>query len=153
MNTFLFIREYFARYVLQDITNNPVDDTKRALTMNHQLISGKSARLSGWAMIKEDKTYVQAKLAAKHPMLVTNDQRTRYQAWYEELKDFKGPTCFLEFTKSTVNIGNIFLTHDVRIVKICGPSSFQTFNFLNEPDEASGIAHKVLAKMRRKDAL
>ena len=153
MNTFVFLREYFAKYVLADVSNDAVQDTKRALTMGHTLANGKSSRLTGWAMIKEDKSYVQANIAATHAKLVTNDPRTRYQAWHEELKNFKGPTCFIEFTKSTINIGNVFLTHDVRIVKICGPSSFQTFDYLSEPDGASGVAHKVLARMRREDAL
>jgi hypothetical protein len=153
MNTFVFLREHFARYVLPDLSNDAVADCKRALTMNHLLVTGKSGRLSGWVMVKKDKTYIQAKIAAKHANLITADPRTRYEAWYEELENFSGPTCFIEFTKSTFNIGNIFLTHDARVVKICGPASSQTFNYTDEPNEASGVAHKVLAKMRRKNAV
>ena len=153
MNTFVFLRDHFARYLLPELSNDAIADTKRALTMNHLLVTGKSARLSGWVMVKKDKTYLQGNLAAKHPKLITADPRTRYDAWYEELKDFKGPTCFIEFTQSTFNISNVFLTYDLRVVKICGPASFQTFNYLNEPDKSSGVAHKVLAKKRIKDAV
>jgi hypothetical protein len=153
MNTFVFLRDHFARYVLPTLSNDAVADSKRALTMNHLLATGKSARLSGWVMVTKDKTYIQSKIAATHSNLITADPRTRYEAWYDGLENFSGPTCFIEFTKSTFNIGNIFLTHDARVVKICGPASSQTFNYLNEPDESSGLAHKVLAKRRRKNAV
>ena len=153
MNTFVFLRDHLARYLLPELTNDAVADSKRVLTMNHLLATGKSARLSGWAMISEKPTILQANLAAAHPKLVTADPRTRYEAWLEALENFESPTCFLEFTQSTVNISNIFLTHDLRVVKICGPSSFQTFNYLEEPTENSGVAHKVLAKRRKKYAV
>ena len=120
MNTFVFLREHFARYVLPNLSNDAVADSKRALTMNHLLATGKSGRLSGWLMVTKDKTYIQSKIAVSHANLITADPRTRYKAWHEELENFSGPTCFIEFTKSTFNIGNIFLTHDARVVKICG---------------------------------
>jgi len=153
MNTFVFLHDYFARYLLCDPTNNVIADTKRALTMSHRMATGKLGRLTGWALVKQDKTYIQSKIAATHPNLITADPRTRYDAWYEELKSFEGPTCFIEFTQSTFNISNIFLTYDLRAVKICGPASSQTFNYLNEPDKSSGKAHKVFAKKRMEDAV
>lgn len=153
MNTFVFLRDHFARYLLPELTNDAIADTKRALTMNHLMATGKFGRLTGWALVKQDKTYIQSKIAAAHPNLITADPRTRYDAWYEELKDFKGPTCFIEFTQSTFNISNIFLTYDLRAVKICGPASSQTFNYLNEADKSSEKAHKHLAKKRIKDAV
>lgn len=153
MNTFAFLQQNLARYLLPSLSNDPVQDSKRALTMNHLLDKGTSGRLTGWAMITKDKAIVQAKLAARDTNLITSDPRTRYEAWLDGLNNFNSPTCFIEFTKSTVNIGYIFLTHDVRVVKICGPASFETFNFLAEPDERSGKAHKVISKMKKKNAV
>ena len=153
MNTFVFIRDNFARYVLPELSNDAVADSKRALTMNHRLVSGSASRLTGWAMIQQGKAWVQAKLAAEHPSLVTCDPRTRYNAWFEALESFSGPVCFIEFTQSTMNISNIFLTYDPRIVRICGPSSFETFNYLAEPAGTAGKAEKVIAKLRKKHAV
>jgi hypothetical protein len=150
MNTFNFLQQHFAKYILPQLTHDALGDSKRALTISHLLSKGTTSRLTGWVMVKEKNVYVQAALAAKHSNLVTADPRTRYEAWFEELEQFSGPTCFIEFTKSTFNIGNIFLTHDVRVVRVCGPSSVQTFNYLEEPSGASGMAHKVLAKLRKK---
>lgn len=153
MNTFEFIQENFARYVLPELSNDSVTDCKRAFTMNHLLTTGKYSRLTGWAMIQQGTTFVQSKLAANHKNLITADSRTRYEAWLEGLENFKGPTCFMQFTQSAVNISNVFLTVDLRVVRICGPSSCETFNYLSEPDAFSQKAHKVLDKLRKKHAV
>ena len=150
MNTFDFLNKNFAEILLETPGNNPVENCKKALTMSHLMSKGTTGRLTGWAMVKEGMAFVQSKLAISHPRLVTHDERKRYDAWYHELCNFNGPVCFLEFSKSTVNISNIFITYDLRVVKICGPSSYETFNFLEEANANSGLTHKVLTKMRAK---
>lgn len=80
MNTFIFLQEHFARILLPELTDDAVADVKRAFTKSHLLTTGKSGRLSGWAIINERQTILQAKLAATHPKLLTSDPRTRYEA-------------------------------------------------------------------------
>lgn len=153
MNTFAFLQQNFVRYLLPNLSNDPAKDCGHALTTSHLLKKGTFSRFSGWAMITDKVAIVQSDLAAKHPKLITGDPRTRYQAWYDGLENFNSPTCFIEFTQSTVNIGNVFLTHDLRVVKICGPVSSETFNYLDSATPESGKAHKILSKIKEKNAV
>jgi hypothetical protein len=139
--TFEIITQGFARFVLPDgLTNAPVRDAARALTMNHRLGKGTSSRLTGWAIIREDGTACQADLAADG--VSGGDPRTRYAAFADELAAFRVPVVFLQFTKSTVNIANVFATYDPRVTRICSPDHCETFDATAEPDGNAGVAHR-----------
>lgn len=153
MNTFEFLHRNLASILLPKVTNDIVTDCSRTFKASHLLKSGKKGRLSGWAIVKEGQLIVQSDLMLKHPNLISGDKRTRFQAWHNELENFKPPVCFLEFTQSTINLNNVYLTHDLRVVLICGPSSSQRFNYLEEPGEHAPRAHKTLYKEKTKHAV
>lgn len=159
MNTFEFLHRNMAKILLPDVTNDVVSDCSRAFKTSYlrkpkpgQEI-GKPGRLSGWAIVKEGKLTLQSDLALSHRKLFVGDARTRYEAWSSELENFEAPICFIEFTQSTINLNNVFLTHDLRVVTICAPSSFERFNYLSEPGERAGKAHRNLHKAKVKHAL
>lgn len=148
MNTFELISKGFGRHILgNDITGDPVRDAARVLTMNHTLKKGTSSRLSfGWAIFRASGATVQADLAATG--FETGDKRTRYEAFADELYDFREPAIFLQFTKSTVNLANVFATFDPRITKICAPDTppeIFDFTALELPADAS-VAEKNIRK-------
>ena len=149
MNTFELISKGFARHVLgNDLTGIPVRDVAKALTMNHLLNNekGSSSRLTGWAIFRASGSTVQANLAVNG--VETNDDRTRYQAFADELINFKEPVVFLQFTKSTVNLANVFATIDPRITKVCSPNVLpEVFVFTAEsPPEAAAVAERNIFK-------
>lgn len=147
--TFEIIARGFARYVLPDgLSNDPVRDAAKALTMNHGLRTGKSSRLTGWAIVRESGTTCQAKLAAEG--VESGDERTRYEAFASELAAFKEPAIFLQFTKSTVNIGNVYATYDPRITRVCSPDHCETFDATTAPGSDAGVAHRNVFKALKK---
>tara|TARA_R110000744_G_scaffold43338_4_gene97292 strand:- start:217 stop:690 length:474 start_codon:yes stop_codon:yes gene_type:complete len=156
MNTFEFIQQNFARYVLPELSENPVRDTVKALTMNHMVISKQNrlspSRLTGWAIIRSRGTVLQANLETTGEGLVSGDQRTRYEAWADALVHFNGPVCLLEFTKAVFNISNIYLTHDVRMTRVCSPDGAETFNFAQVPEKHAGKAHRKIYEWTQKNA-
>ncbi|AXI53784.1 hypothetical protein C1J05_04065 [Sulfitobacter sp. JL08] len=149
MNTFELISKGFARHVLgNSTTGDPIRDAAKALTMNHLLNNekGTSSRLTGWAIFRASGSTVQANLAAKGVM--ANDGRTRYEAFADELSDFREPVVFLQFTKSTVNLGNVFATFDPRVTKICAPDvAPEIFDFsVGTLPETAGVAERNIRK-------
>lgn len=159
MNTFEFLHRNMASILLPSVTNDIVSDCSRAFKTSYLRkpkpgqAEGKPGRLSGWAIVKEGMLILQSDLALSHAKLHAGDTRTRYEAWSAELENFVSPTCFLEFTQSTTNLNNVFLTHDLRVVTICAPSSFERFNYLTEPGESAGKAHKNLYRAKVKHAV
>lgn len=144
-NTFEIIARGFARYVLPGgLSNDPVRDAATALTMNHRLKKGSTSRLTGWAIIRESGTTCQADLAAEG--VESGDSRTRYAAFAAELMAFREPVVFLQFTKSTVNIANVFATYDPRITRVCSPDRCETFDATQVPDGDAGVAHRNVYK-------
>jgi len=132
MKTFEFIQQNFARHVLPELTDDPVRDTIKAMTMNHTVKSkaGKlsPSRLTGWAIVGPNGTTLQANVQSNSPNLNAGDTRTRYEAWADALSDFQGPVCLVQFTKATLNVSNVFLTHDLRAVRVCSPDGVETFD-------------------------
>jgi hypothetical protein len=159
MNTFEFLHRNMASILLPNVSNDIVSDCSRAFKTSYLRNAkpgqkeGKPGRLSGWAIVKEGELILQSDLSLSHPNLKTADTRTKYQAWFYELSNFEPPICFLGFTQSTTNLNNVFLTYDLRVVTICSPSSFERFNYLTEPGEDAGQAHRLLYKAKVKHAV
>ena len=79
------------------------------------------------------------------------DDRTRFEAILDELEDWDNePTLFMTFDKSPLSISNLFLTVDLRAVRICTPSGVQTFDYTTEPRDTAPPFHRTLIKMRKK---
>jgi len=148
VNTFEFFNENFGRYLVEQ-SGEPHKATSRALSSNHLLAKGTSCRLvSGWAIVKPGKTTIQLKLAAKG---LQYDDRKWHEAILDALENWDNePTLFMIFDKSPLSISNLFLTVDLRAVRICTPSNVQTFDYTKEPGNAAPEYHRVLTKMRNK---
>jgi len=153
-STFEIIDTGFARHVVNAdrLTGQPVRNSAIALTMNHPLLprdgSNKtsSSRLTGWAIIRSSGATVQARLSASG--IDAGDPRTRFVAFEQELANLTEPVVLLTFSKSTVNIGNVYATYDTRVVRVCSPDGVETFDFTTDPGPDACIAHRNMAKAR-----
>jgi hypothetical protein len=147
MNTFEFFNEYFGKHLVKQ-EGTATKAAWRALSSNHRLVKGTVSRLaSGWAIVRPSTSSVQIKLAAAG---LHFDERTRYEAFFEELQNWDGdtPRLFLEFNKSPLPIANLFMTVDPRAVRICSPDGVETFNWLQTPEADGSSMHKLLWKRK-----
>jgi len=147
MNTFEFFNEYFGKHLVKQ-EGTATEAAWRALSSNHRLAKGTDSRLaSGWAIVRPGSASVQIKLAAAG---LHFDERTRYEAFFEELQNWDGdtPRLFLEFNKSPLPIANLFMTVDPRAVRICSPAGVETFNWLQAPEADGSPMHKALWKRK-----
>ena len=150
MNTFDFFNDNFGSLLVEQ-GNDPFENAAKALSSSHPLASGKSSRLgSGWAIVKEKNAVVQLKLAATG---ITYDDRTRFEAIIDSLESWDDqPTIFMVFDKKPLPISNLFLTVDLRAVRVCTPAGVYTFDYTLEPTENSPQFYKTLYKQRMKNA-
>jgi hypothetical protein len=147
MTTLEFFNQYFGRHLVPQ-TGNAVANATRALSSGHKMAKGGNAQriAAGWAVITEDASTLQFKLAATG--LRYGDQ-TRYEAWLDALEAFNGkPVMLIEFDKKPVPVANLFRTHDLRAVQVCSPGGSELFDFTKEPTRESGKSHKVLWKLK-----
>ena len=146
MDTFEIIARGFAAYVLPGgLSGNPVRDAATALTMNHPITGKQPARLSyGWAVVKASGTVCQIDIAAEG--VRGGDARKWYEAFADELLNFKEPAVLLTFTKSTMNLDNVFATYDPRVARICAPAADKcaVFDATAKPTKESPFAHKKI---------
>jgi len=154
MNTFEFFHNSFGKH-LTNKTNKLHMDAWRALSSNHpqQKKNAKgehsSCRLiSGWAIVRPDNTLLQQKLAATG---LTYDDRNRFNAFFHELQSWDGsPRIFLTFDQSPVPIANLFMTLDLRAVRICSPSGVETFDYTTAAPSNAGTIGASLHRMKEK---
>ena len=138
---------YFGRHLVAQ-TGNAVVDATRALSTGHKMAKGGVPQriASGWAVISEEVSTIQFKLAATG---LRYGDKTRYEAWLDALESLSGkPVMLVEFDKKPVPVANLFRTHDLRAVQICAPGGAEFFDFTKEPTLLSGKAHKVLWKLK-----
>ena len=148
MNTFEFIQQNFAKHLIE-LSGDPVVDSEAVLTGNVPTVSKPQRLSSGWAIIKESGATVQLKVAGDQN-IKGGDTRTRFEAWFDELENFSGPTLFIEFDKKPISLDQVFLTFDTRAVRICSKNGVETFDWTSELDEDSGKVFKILHNMRKK---
>jgi hypothetical protein len=152
MNTYQFFNQSFGKYLTAQ-TNQSHMDAWRALSSNHPLQGGGQSRLvSGWAIIRPSGSTMQAKLAV--PGIEIDDRgRTRFQAFAEELAAWDGTArMFLLFDKASIPIANLFMTLDLRAVRICMPSGVETFDYTQKASPGAGLVQRNLEKLRAKNA-
>jgi hypothetical protein len=147
MNTYEFFNENFGRHLV-DQSGNPWEMAHHCLNASHLLAKGTTARLgSGWAIIKQGKGIVQLKMAAKG---LVYDDRTRYEAFLSELEHWTGePVMFLAFDKKPLSISNLFITVDLRAVRICTPKGVETFDWTKAPASDAPSYHKIMFKQQK----
>lgn len=150
MNAFDFFNDNMGRLLVPQ-GNDPYGNARTALTSAHLMASGKTARLvSGWAIVREGQPTMQQRLAIEG---IEYDDRTRYQAFNDLLTDWdEKPVLLLVFDKSPLPIANLFLTVDIRAVRVCSPAGVYTFDYTQEPTDASPQFFKTLHKLRAENA-
>lgn len=154
MNTYDFFNQHFGRFLTEQ-TNQPHMDSWRALSSMHPMYNkdGKkslSRLASGWAIIRPTGSLVQLNLLADG---IRHDQRTRFEAFADELSNWDDtPRMFLIFDKAPIPISNLFITIDLRAVRICSPSGVETFDYTKPASPNAGVVQRVLEKQRSKNA-
>jgi hypothetical protein len=146
MNVYEFFNSGIGRHlVAQD--GEPHRAAQRALSSTHKLAKGGENRItSGWAIVRPDGAVLQQKLAATG---ITYDARTRIEAFLDELKGWDGtPRLLLMFDKKPIPIANLFLTADLRAVRICSPKGVETFDFNAELGAEAGDIQKALHRRK-----
>lgn len=148
MNTYEFFNENFGCHLV-DQSGDPWEVAHHCLNASHQLAKGTTGRLgSGWAIVKKEKGIVQLKLAAKG---LIYDDRTRYEAFLDELGKWTGePVMLLVFDKKPLSISNLFITADLRAVRICTPAGVQTFDWTKAPSPESPSYHRIMFSQKEK---
>ena len=154
MNTYQFFNENFGKYLTAQ-TNRPHMDAWRALSSTYPMLNkdgkpSKSRLASGWAIVRPTGTIVQLKLTLDG---LQYDERTRFVAFAEELAAWDGsPRMFLMFDKSPIPIANLFMTLDLRAVRICSPAGVETFDYTKPAPATVGLVQRNLEKQRIKNA-
>ena len=146
MNVFEFFNAGLGRHLVPQ-SGAPHQAAQRAISSEHKLAGGKENRItSGWAIVRPDGALLQQKLAAAG---ITYDDRTRVEAFLDELLRWDDtPRLFLMFDKKPIPIENLFLTADLRAVRICSPQGVETFDFNAEPGPDAGGIQKAMYRRK-----
>lgn len=153
MNTYQLFNHSFGRHLV-DQGNQPHMDAWKALSSTHDLTNkeGKpsTSRLVGWAIIRPKSAIAQMNLTTPH---IKRDERTRFEAFAAELIDWDGePRMLLSFDKAPIPIANLFMTLDLRAVRICLPGGVETFDFTKPAPDDAGKMQRNIEKGRQKHA-
>lgn len=154
MNTYQFFNAGFGRHLVEQ-GNQPHKDAWEALTSDHDLTNkeGKPSKgrlVGGWAIIRPKGAIAQMNLMTPH---IEHDERTRFEAFTAELINWDGePRIFLSFDKAPIPIANLFLTLDLRAVRICLPGGVETFDFTKPAPGDAGTMQRNIEKERQKHA-
>ena len=149
MNAIALLNQCFGRFLVPQ-TADPVADAQAALSSGHAMAKGGTRQriASGWAIIKPSGATMQFQLAAPE---IRYSEKTRYEAFAELLVHWDGtPAMLMEFDKKPIPVGNLFITYDVRAVRICSPKGVETFNYTTAPEKDGCNTHKVLFKQKAK---
>ena len=142
-----FFNDHFGRYLTAQ-TGAASADAQRALSSGHAMLKGGAPQriASGWAIVRPGQSTMQFELAAKG---IAYSRQSRYEAFRAELDRWDGtPRMFIEFDKKPVPVANLFVTYDLRAVRICSPKGCETFDYTRPPDKDGAKTHKVLWKQK-----
>lgn len=142
-----FFNENFGRYLTAQ-TGNPIADAQRAMSSGHRMKKGGAPQriASGWAIVRPNWPTMQFELAAEG---IEYSRLTRYEAFMAELDRWDGlPRMFIEFDKRPVPVNSLFVTYDLRAVRICSPKGVETFDYTKPPEKDGCKTHKVLWKQK-----
>jgi hypothetical protein len=150
MTTFEFLASYgAARFGIE--TGNPIADVEHWLNSGHPQLDGKPRRPSDtWMIVSRDKLETQQRFA--NPGIVISNE-SEIPAYLRHLMSWDGtPFCFLKLEKKRLYLRGIFLTYDLRAVRVCTPRSVETFDFTRTPSESSGGYHHRIWKWKERAA-
>lgn len=155
MNTFEFFRDTFGRH-LHEQTNDVFRDAWRALSSAYKVRKkdgemAPSRLQSGWAVLKKHRSICQINLDNPN---IDQSNASRFEAFAAELENWDGePKIFLVFDKAPIPISNVFMTVDLRAVRICSPKAIETFDYTaTECPENAGVYQRNIFKERKKHA-
>jgi hypothetical protein len=154
MNTFQFFNQNFGRFLTPQ-TNQPSRDAWKALSSSYPILNSEgkesNSRLaSGWAIIRPTGAVTQLKLVAEG---IEQDGCTRFEAFLKELSVWDdSPRIFLIFDKAPIPIANIFMTLDLRAVRICSPKGVETFDYTKPTPPTAGMVQRNLERLKRSNA-
>ncbi len=140
MNTYAFFIEHFGRHLLRPTGDNLVD-TERVLNMSFTNRAGKPQRLAaGWAVLSPRGSRLQLDIPAQG--IETGAAGTRFDAFAAALRE-PLPAMLLAFDKKPLGIDQLFVTHDLRSVRVCTKDGGETFDMSAEP---VGMYHRNIRK-------
>ena len=148
--TYKFFNQSFGRFLVNQ-DGAPHEAAWRALSSTHALAKGGQNRIvSGWAIIRPGNSSMQQKLAVEG---IAYDDRTRFKAFAEEMILWdESPRMFLVFDKSPIPISNLYITYDLRLIRICTPSGVETFDFTQEPPTGAGVFQRNIWRETKANA-
>ncbi|WOJ93682.1 hypothetical protein R0135_00595 [Congregibacter variabilis] len=148
MNTYEFFNAHFGRHLVTQ-QGEPHEAAQRCLSSSHKLAKGTSGRLaSGWAVVKAGRGTVQLKLATEG---LEYSDITRYEAFAKELENWDGePMMLLVFDKKPLSIDKLFITADLRAVRICTPAGVQSFDWTQPPGDSSPAYQRIMSSQLKK---
>lgn len=130
MNTYGFFMEHFGRWLTKR-TGDDVHDTERVLNMSFHNRSGKPQRLAaGWAVVSPQGSRLQLDIPA--PGIEVGAEGTRFDAFAAALRG-PLPVMLLAFDKKPLGIDQLFVTYDLRAVRVCDPKASETFDLESAP--------------------
>ena len=130
MNTYAFFVEHFGRFFIER-SGDDLADTERVLNMSFTNRAGKPQRLAaGWAVVSPGGSRLQLDIPARS--IESGAAGTRFQAFAAALRQ-PLPAMLLAFDKKPLGIDQLFVTHDLRAVRICDPKASETFDLDAEP--------------------
>jgi len=147
MNTFAFFNEHLGRLLVpQD--GEPHEAAYRALSSEHVLEGGiRKSRLTVgcWAIVRPTRTSLKTRLAL--PQLHYDD-RTAADAFAAELSAWGGqePRIFMCFDQRLLPAHNLFLSVDMRAVRVCSPQGVETFDATQAPGDGAGRMQRAIWK-------
>ena len=148
MNTFTFFNDNFGKYLSKQ-TNRPHIAAGVALSSYHPMFNKKGKKavgrlVSGWAIIRSTGSVMSQTLDIQG---ISYDDRTRFEAFYDELASWDGtPRIFLTFDKAPIPIANIFMTLDLRAVRICSPKGAETFDYTKPALQNAGDVRRGIER-------
>ena len=140
MNTYAFFVEHFGQFLARP-SGDALVDTERVLNMSFTNRAGKPQRLAaGWAVVSARGSRLQLDIPAQG--VESGAAGTRFQAFAAALRE-PLPVMLLAFDKKPLGIDQLFITHDLRAVRICDPKAGETFDLDAEP---IGMYHRNIRK-------
>ena len=151
---FSVFNQNFGRF-LTSHTNQPHMDAWKTLSSTYDIIKkdgkpSKSRLAWGWAIVRPTVSVAQLNLCVEG---IGQDPRTRFEAFTDELSKWdETPRMFLVFAKAPIPIVNLFITVDLRAVRICSPGGVETFDYTKPAHPKAGKMQRILEKQRTKNA-
>ena len=142
-----FFNDNFGRHLTQQ-TGDAAEDAQRALSSGHLMKKGgpRQRIASGWAIVRPGKPTMQFELATS---AISYSKQTRFEAFQAELDHWDGsPRMFIEFDKKPVPLNKLFITYDLRAVRICSAQGTETFDYTTPPEKDGARTHKILWKQK-----